>query len=349
MGAPLIVESLKGRFGAFAFGPLALEIKAGSCLALLGPSGCGKTTLLRCLAGTALPEQGSIKLDGVEISGKAPERRGVGLVSQTGDLFPHLTVRGNVEFGLRWRGLPSQEIAAKASELLSLFKLEALAKRFPAKLSGGETKKAALARALAPMPGLLLLDEPLGMLDHNGRVEMAEALKTVRRRFGITMLHVTHDRREAWTVAEDCAVMNAGAIIQSGPLRTLFRQPESRFAAEFLGAENLLPASFEGTTAKAGKLSFSLDKEAPASKGWLALRPDEIELDAPDAGGACSTPGTLKELQDFGDHLRAVFECQELDASLSVLVKASERKTLALGSTVRLSWAKEAAHPLFKD
>jgi len=232
----LDVRGLCRRFGGFALRTVSLSLPAGAYGVLLGPSGSGKSLLLHTVAGLHAPEAGSIGLCGRDVTSLPMERRGVGLVFQQAALFPHYSVTGNIEYGLKARGVPSAERHGRVAELVELLGLEAITSRPVATLSGGEAQRVAIARALAVKPSLLLLDEPLSLVDANGRRELREVLRRVHGELGLTTLHVTHDREEAMALGDHCAVMFAGAIAQAGPTADVFGRPAGADVARFLGA-----------------------------------------------------------------------------------------------------------------
>jgi ABC-type Fe3+/spermidine/putrescine transport system ATPase subunit len=220
---------------------VTLGIPRGSFFSLLGPSGCGKTTTLRMIAGFETPDQGQIHLNGSRIDALPPYRRNVNTVFQNYALFPHLTVRGNVEFGLRRRGELKKDpdnIDARVHAVLEQVQLTGKSSRMPAQLSGGERQRVALARSLVLQPDVLLLDEPLSALDPQLRKQVRAELKELQRRVGITFLFVTHDQEEALSMSDRIAVMNSGAVEQTGTPEEVYRRPRTRFVASFLGAMN---------------------------------------------------------------------------------------------------------------
>jgi ABC-type Fe3+/spermidine/putrescine transport system ATPase subunit len=223
--------------GSFQLGPLALDLAEKDWFVLLGPSGSGKTTLLGLIAGVRTAPPGTVLLGGRDIGPLPPEQRRVAYVSQTGDLFPHLTVAGNVAFGLRFSKYTKQEQAGRVERLLALFGLEALAGQSAATVSGGEGRRVALARALAVEPALLLLDEPLGMLDPPGRRAMQDCLARVHRELGTTTLHVTHDLREAKALGSRAGILMGGKLIQEDTVERLFQHPATPETARFLSLE----------------------------------------------------------------------------------------------------------------
>ena len=222
--------------GRRAVDGISLQIPRGAFYSLLGPSGCGKTTTLRLIAGFEQPAEGEILLDGVRVNGHRPYERNVSTVFQSYALFPHLTVQGNVEFGLRRKAAPDME--RKAREALALVELTGKESRYPAQLSGGERQRVALARSLVVNPDVLLLDEPLAALDPKLRKQMRVELKALQARVGTTFLFVTHDQEEALSMSDSIAVMNGGRIEQIGAPEDVYLRPTTRFVAGFLGAVN---------------------------------------------------------------------------------------------------------------
>src|SRR3954462_2357496 len=243
-GEPLLrIEGVAKTFGTFrAVDGVSLDIRAGEFFALLGPSGCGKTTLLRMLAGFEAPDQGRILLDGKDIAPVLPHERPVNMMFQNYALFPHLSVRDNIAFGLKRAGMAKVDIAERVAEMVALVKLEGLEKRKPDQLSGGQRQRVALARSLARRPQVLLLDEPLAALDKKLRESTQHELMELQRRLGMTFIIVTHDQEEAMTMASRIGVMDAGRLDQVATPRDLYETPASRWIAEFVGDINL----FEG-------------------------------------------------------------------------------------------------------
>jgi putrescine transport system ATP-binding protein len=286
---PLLrIDAVVKKFGAVrAVDQLSLDIRAGEFFALLGPSGCGKTTLLRMLAGFETPDEGRVLLDGKDMAPVLPHQRPVNMMFQNYALFPHLTVRDNIAFGLRRAGLPRAEIDARVAEMVALVKLDGLEKRKPDQLSGGQRQRVALARSLARRPQLLLLDEPLAALDKKLRESTQAELMEVQRRLGMTFIIVTHDQEEAMTVADRIGVMDSGRLEQVATPRELYEAPSSRWIAEFVGDINL----FDGQVASsdAGRVTI-LTKDAgsivvaeprqPITKTTVAvaIRPEKVKL-----------------------------------------------------------------------
>jgi iron(III) transport system ATP-binding protein len=239
----ITIAGLTKRFGSTtAVDAVDLSINSGDLFFLLGPSGCGKTTLLRMIAGFIEPTAGSIRFDDVNIAPLPPNKRNTGMVFQSYALWPHMTVAQNVAYGLDVRKVASAEKSRRVREALKLVHMEAYAARKPNQLSGGQQQRVALARALVIEPSVLLLDEPLSNLDAKLRLEMRSEIRRICTQTRITTVYVTHDQKEALSMADNVAVLNAGRIVQTGPPRQLYQRPRSRFVADFLGEINFLPA-----------------------------------------------------------------------------------------------------------
>jgi putrescine transport system ATP-binding protein len=284
----LSIDAVVKRFGAFrAVDRLSLDIKAGEFFALLGPSGCGKTTLLRMLAGFETPDEGRILLNGRDIAQVLPHQRPVNMMFQNYALFPHLTVRDNIAFGLKRAGVSRSEIDIRVAELVALVKLEGLEKRKPDQLSGGQKQRVALARSLARRPQVLLLDEPLAALDKKLRESTQLELMELQRRLGTTFIIVTHDQEEAMTVASRIGVMDAGRLEQVATPRELYEAPHSRWIAEFVGDVNIFEGQVESreahrlaiSTKDAGTIVVAEPRQ-PITKTIVAvaIRPEKVKL-----------------------------------------------------------------------
>jgi sulfate transport system ATP-binding protein len=239
------ISNVSKRFGNFAaLEDVSLEVEGGSLTALLGPSGSGKSTLLRIIAGLERPDTGEIRISGALATALAPQKRNVGFVFQHYAAFKHMTVRNNIAFGLKVRKRPRAEIRERVDQLLALVQLSAFADRYPAQLSGGQRQRMALARALAPEPKVLLLDEPFGALDARVRAELRDWLRRLHEEVHVTTIFVTHDQVEAMDVASQIAVMNAGRIEQVGDAMTLYDEPQTEFVMRFVGEANRIGDRF---------------------------------------------------------------------------------------------------------
>ena len=286
---PLLrIEGVVKKFGSFrAVDGVSLDIRAGEFFALLGPSGCGKTTLLRMLAGFETPDEGRILLSGRDIAQVLPHERPVNMMFQNYALFPHLTVRDNIAFGLKRARMPRADIAARVAEMVALVKLEGLEKRRPDQLSGGQKQRVALARSLARRPQVLLLDEPLAALDKKLRESTQWELMELQRRLGMTFIIVTHDQEEAMRVAGRIGVMDAGRLDQVASPRELYEAPRSRWIAEFVGDVNLFDGQVESreghrlvvSTREAGTVVVAEPRD-PVTKAVVSvgIRPEKVKL-----------------------------------------------------------------------
>jgi ABC-type Fe3+/spermidine/putrescine transport system ATPase subunit len=369
MRGQLDLAGVVKRFGALtAVDHVSLMVPAGSMTALLGPSGCGKTTLLRCIAGLADVDGGSIAVDGVDITGLPPWRRALGMVFQSYALFPHLNVADNVAFGLRMRGIRRPDAAARVQEALALVRLEGLAERRPSQLSGGQQQRAALARALVSEPPVLLLDEPLSALDAKLRLAMRLELRELQRRLGITTIVVTHDQDEAIAMADQVAVMNAGVIEQVASPETVYRSPATPFVAEFVGRTNRLEGRIDATGAfQVTGLPRSIALHpghgfASGTSVLALLRPEHLLLTigADDAGthrdrdsdgrhpghGAAVAPSgtgetriaaTVADVVFAGDRVEIVLGCGPLEL-LAVGPSRSQSGVPRRGDSVGVTW-----------
>jgi putrescine transport system ATP-binding protein len=286
---PLLrIEGVAKKFGTFrAVDRLSLDIRAGEFFALLGPSGCGKTTLLRMLAGFETPDEGRILLNGKDIAQVLPHQRPVNMMFQNYALFPHLSVRDNIAFGLKRAGMARADIATRVAQMVALVKLDGLEKRKPDQLSGGQKQRVALARSLARRPQVLLLDEPLAALDKKLRESTQLELMELQRRLGMTFIIVTHDQEEAMTVANRIGVMDAGRLEQVGTPRELYEAPHSRWVAEFIGDVNLFDGEVSSrdynrltiATRDAGAITVAEPRQ-PVTRTIVsvAIRPEKVKL-----------------------------------------------------------------------
>ena len=267
--------------------PTNLSIYEGEFLTFLGPSGCGKTTTLRIIAGLETPTEGTVKLEGRDVTNLPPYKRNVNTVFQNYALFPNMNVFDNVAFGLVEKRLGKSEIREKVDAMLQLVQLGKMGKRKPNQLSGGQKQRVAIARALANDPKLLLLDEPLGALDLKLRKQMQLELKTLQKNLGITFVYVTHDQEEALTMSDRIIVMNNGKFEQIGTPREIYEHPQNKFVANFIGESNIFEASVVSETGTTGTLTLMMENGHVLAEGegfkydeivYLCLRPENIEI-----------------------------------------------------------------------
>ncbi|MGZ4476337.1 MAG: ABC transporter ATP-binding protein [Nocardioides sp.] len=310
-----------------------LEIADGEFFAMLGPSGSGKTTVLRMIAGFEQPTEGTVLLGGVDVTTVPPHRRDVTTVFQDYALFPHMTLRENVEYGLRTRGMARGERRRRADEALAMVRLDHMAARKPAQLSGGQRQRVALARSLAVRPKVLLLDEPLGALDLKLREEMQVELKAIQRDVGITFVFVTHDQDEALTLSDRLAVFNNGRVEQVGPARSVYEEPANRFVAGFVGTSNIL--------------SDAIAQQVVGRSGTWAVRPEKIAVlgDSPAPAGATVREATVTEVVYAGASTRVLADVGPVTLTLTSLNTGGVRD-VQRGDRIRLAWTDDALHPL---
>jgi spermidine/putrescine ABC transporter ATP-binding subunit len=347
---PLLeLRRISKRFGdVAAVDDLSLIISAGEFLTFLGASGSGKTTTLRMIAGFEHPGAGEILMDGAPITALPPYRRDVNTVFQHYALFPHMSVRANIEYGLRMRRVPAAERRDRVDRALEMVRLSDLGGRAPRQLSGGQQQRVALARALVNRPRVLLLDEPLGALDLKLRREMQLELKRLQAHLGITFIYVTHDQEEALTMSDRIVLMRQGRVAQVGTPRELYDRPANRYVADFIGETNLLPGVVAG--ADGGRAAIRVGEAllhgscdpglAPGAPAWLSVRPEAIEIVPPDA----SPPernlldGRVAEAVYAGALLRIHVLT---DGGLRAVVQAPPAAPLRIGEQVRLAWPAE--------
>jgi putative spermidine/putrescine transport system ATP-binding protein len=296
----LVLNNVTKEFGTFtAVNNVELMVPHGTFVCMLGPSGCGKTTLLRMIAGLDLPTGGAINLDGEDITHVPTHKRNLGMVFQSLALFPHLTVGENIAYPLRIRGAPKEDQKKRVDELLSMIHLGGYADRPVSKLSGGQRQRVAIARALAISPKLFLLDEPLSALDAKLREAMQVELRQLQQQLGITTIVVTHDQREAMTMADTVVVMKGGEIRQAASPIEIYRRPADTFVADFIGSTNLLEAESDskGRVSVLGQPVSGVSLGADTRKATLSIRPEDVHLTAP-GNGALS--GTITFVRDLG-------------------------------------------------
>ena len=336
----LVLDKLTKRYGdAAAVDTLSLAVAEGELVALLGPSGCGKTTTLQMIAGFVAPTSGSIQLEGRDLAGVPPSKRGLGIVFQSYALFPHMTAQENVAFGLEMRGIEAAERARRVKETLDLVGLAALADRYPRRMSGGQQQRVALARALVIRPRILLLDEPLSNLDAKLREEMQIELRTIQRTLGTTTLLVTHDQSEAMALADRVVVMNHGRAEQIARPHEAYERPETPFVASFLGKTNLVSVAIEGAgaarMARVGDGAWPTD--FPGAKAVATIRPERIVLGPAGTGPALS--GRVRTRIFQGNHW--LYQIETAAGLITVIRQNSGEAQPAEGEAVRLTWRPE--------
>jgi iron(III) transport system ATP-binding protein len=335
----LRIVDLTKRFGGFtALEQISLDVFEGEFVCFLGPSGCGKTTLLRAIAGLDIQSSGRIVQAGRDISALPPDQRDFGIVFQSYALFPNLTVRRNVAYGLENRRLPRAEVGRKVDELLRLVALAEHAHKYPAQLSGGQQQRVALARALATSPGLLLLDEPLSALDAKVRVHLRREVRELQRRVGVTTIMVTHDQEEALTMADRIVVMNHGVIEQVGTPFEIYAEPRTAFVADFIGTMNFLPGRLVAADrVRVGGLELRCPPPglAPESSVTVAIRPEDVVVQDVEAGAENALEVEIAGIEFLGAFVRAQLaapQIGEVDLRADLSANAVRRMGLAEGS-----------------
>lgn len=302
------------------FENIRFDAEQGEFVTLLGPSGCGKSTLLRCIAGLTEIDSGTIELNGREITHAAPQKRNIAMVFQSYALFPNMTVRENVAFGLKMRKVRSDEIQQRVKQILELVELESYADRYPQQLSGGQCQRVALARSLVTRPDLLLLDEPLSALDARIRKHLRQQIRQIQQELNLTTIFVTHDQEEALTMSDRIVLMNQGRIEQNSDAETLYLAPQTHFSAGFIGSYNILSAP---------DASRLLGREVRSD---IAIRPESILLETDLQHGNAS----IVERSLLGNIIRYKVRLGELDLTVDKL-NLSREHFFPLGTRVKLT------------
>jgi putative spermidine/putrescine transport system ATP-binding protein len=355
--AGLALQGVRKRFGeVVALRGLDLMAGSGEFVSLLGPSGCGKTTALRIVAGFEQPDGGRVLVDDKDITGMPANRRDMGMVFQSYSLFPNLSARDNVAFGLRVRRVASAERNRRAAELLELVGLASAANRYPHQLSGGQQQRVALARALAIQPSVLLLDEPLSALDAKVRVQLRDEIRRIQLQFGITTLYVTHDQEEALSVSDRVVVLSQGQIEQIGSPVEIYGSPRTVFVAQFVGTMNRIECAVPSPNQGSGgvvecqgtPLQVDQAREWPAgSRVLLLIRPESIEIDKLDDGVGVPH-GSLEGAVTVRTFLGAMTRLRVASAVGELMVDVGTARALTLGEDARviLTWDPAAVRLL---
>jgi len=353
------IRNITKRFGNFAaVDDVSLEIAEGEFFALLGPSGCGKTTLLRMLAGLEMPTEGTILIDGEDMSRVPPNKRPVNMVFQSYAVFPHMSVKANVGYGLRIEKVARDEIDARVREALALVKLEGLEERKPDQLSGGQRQRVALARALVKRPRVLLLDEPLSALDAKLREQMRSELAQIQEKVGVTFVMVTHDQDEALAMATRCGVMHRGVLQQVAAPSDLYEYPNNRFVADFIGSVNLFEGRLSVDEPDRAVIETELGVAIHVDHGvtgatdatlWAAIRPEKILMTHRAEGASPPQevnvmPGIVRHLAYLGNE--TLYEVEVAGARRIKVTRSNvaryEERGFSGGEPVWLSWHPRA-------
>jgi spermidine/putrescine transport system ATP-binding protein len=350
----VVLESVTKRFGDLtAVDSIDLEITEGEFFTLLGPSGCGKTTTLRMIAGFEEVTSGRLLIDDVDMAGTPPYRRQTNTVFQSYALFPHLSVKENVAFGLKRQKVDRADIGRRVSRELERVGLSAEANRRPAQLSGGQQQRVALARALVNLPRVLLLDEPLGALDLKLRKGLQVELKRIQKEVGITFVYVTHDQEEALTMSDRIAVMNHGRIEQIADPGEVYDRPATTFVAGFIGVSNLMPGVVKKTGAPGEveldsgvKVNADVNGFAVGDRCHAVVRPEKLSINS-SGGNEPSVEGLVESSLYLGTTTQLIVQLPD-EVRMTVLVpnadEAERQQLPGGGATVKLSWSPEHMH-----
>lgn len=335
------------RLGEFTLTDISFAVGTGEYFVILGPTGSGKTVLVECIVGLHQPSHGRIVLDGRDVTGLLPEKRGVAYVPQDYCLFPHMTVEENIGFGLRIRKADPAHIARQVQRLSEILQITHLLRRRPVNLSGGEKQRTALARALAVEPTLLLLDEPFAAVDERTREMLCDQFKVVQRELGTTTVHVSHNFEEALSVADRIGIFERGRLLQVGTPDEVFSRPASEFVAHFTGARNVIDGE---VVSRGGSYAFrgcgvtvpvSATREGPAK---LVVRPEEIRIAAGPASGGPTLQGTVSRISDRGASVRVGVTVAAGEWSLLLPKREARALGLAMNQPVTFELPAQALH-----
>lgn len=347
MSTMLSVTKLSHRFGdTEVLTDVNLDVEEGEFLTFLGPSGCGKTTTLRAIAGFITPSEGRVWIDGEDVTKVPPYKRPVNMVFQQSTLFPHLDVGENIGFGLKVAKVPKAERQQRVRETLALVRLEGFERRRTTELSGGQRQRINLARAIVNRPKVLLLDEPLSALDLKIRLEMEVELRRLHRELGSTFVYVTHDQREALALSDRIAVFNNGKVVQCDTAEAIYREPESQFAASFVGDANVFEVAVASADDQAVTTDDGLRLPVSGHAGatgahWLVVRPEDVRFGP--SGGALQA--RVIDAAFRGSSLTYRAECSPLDATVKAEIP-DELGAAEVNSTVTLTWSADRARLL---
>ncbi len=345
------------RFGSqVAVDNISFSVPAGSFFSLLGPSGCGKSTTLRMISGFDDPDAGVLRIAGLDMRGVPPERRPTNMVFQRWALFPHMTVRENVAFGLEMQRVPRPEISRRVHDSLEMVGLVEKAGQKPGQLSGGQMQRVALARALVRRPKVLLLDEPLGALDLKLRAQLQIELKRIQREVGATFVYVTHDQGEAMVMSDQIAIMRAGRIEQIGAPRAIYDVPQTAFVAAFVGNTNLIDVSVDGLDGKvahvrAGGVCFTAIASGGVTAGRpgkISIRYERIRVGATAAGLGATARATIRDTVFIGSVLQYVLRLTDGPEMTAEVPYDGIHPVYAPGESVAVGWEPSGAL-LFAD
>ena len=353
-GGRIELVALTKRFTDIAVDRIDLTVDSGEFFSLLGPSGCGKTTTLRLIAGFEQPTEGTILLDGAEMTNIPPHRRNVNTVFQSYALFPFLSVFDNVAFGLRNRHLTKAEMGKLVRDALDLVQLAGYEKRRPGMLSGGQQQRVALARALVLNPSVLLLDEPLGALDAKLRRSLKVELKALQERVGITFLYVTHDQEEALTMSDRLAVMNAGRIVQIGPPREIYEEPADTYVADFLGVSNLMDVNVveQGPGSQCrirlGESALAVERGSVDGLGpaRAVIRPERVRIEPYGEAGPNRVPAMIERLVFLGAATQVMLRLAPGALLQALVYNDGAEAALSQGTPVHVYLAPDALRVL---
>jgi ABC-type Fe3+/spermidine/putrescine transport system ATPase subunit len=346
------VRDIHKELGEFSLRGVSLRVETGEYFTVLGPTGAGKTVLLECIAGIHKAEKGEVWLEGRNVTHLPPELRRVAYVPQDYVLFPHMSLRANIEFSLTLARVPRDKIDKRVRDLTTMLRIDGLLERRPRTLSGGEQQRGALARALAPEPVLMLLDEPLSALDEGTRAELMPELDRISHELGTTVIHVTHSFEEALELGDRMALLRAGRIIQTGTPSEVLRRPASEFIARFVGCANLFAVSSAdsaaGTATVDGDVTLRVREVLADGDRLVAIRPEDVQVapGAPRAGGDTNTvPARFTRVDDRGRTVRLTLE-GPLRLQVAMTRQAFQATGVSVGDQVVATFPAEAAHML---